>query len=72
MQVIAISDGFYGGVRRRKGSQFEWKEKALAKWVAPVGDKSAKQPEPEKEPETLSEINKKQKPTKIEKVLAGE
>jgi hypothetical protein len=72
MQVVAISDGFYGGMRRREGSRFEWKEKTLAKWVVAADSELPKQAEPEKEPETLSELNKKQKPTKIDKVLAGE
>lgn len=34
--VIALSDGFYGGARRRAGTTFEVADGAKAKWYAPA------------------------------------
>jgi len=76
MEVRALEDGFYGGSRRRKGSTFQWNDAKLAKWVAPVADKAADAAAApvEQEPETLSEINRKEAKSrsKIDKALSGE
>lgn len=40
MKVQAITDGFYGGVRRRAGSVFDVKDGVESKWFAPVVAKS--------------------------------
>lgn len=71
MQVTAISDCFYGGIRRRKGSRFDWAGDVLPSCLVPVGEVK-QEAEQEKEPDTFSAINKKQKPTKVDKALAGE
>lgn len=36
MKVQAITDGFYGGARRRAGDVFEAKDGVTSKWFTPV------------------------------------
>lgn len=36
MEVRAITDGFYGGARRRAGKTFQVKEGETAKWFVPT------------------------------------
>lgn len=36
MKVQAITDGFYGGARRRAGDVFEVKDGVTGKWFTPV------------------------------------
>lgn len=36
MKVRAKQDGFYGGSRRRKGSEFEFSGKKPGSWMEPI------------------------------------
>lgn len=56
MKVKAKAEGFYGGVRRRKGDVFDVAdEKALGSWMDPLETKA-----PEKEPKKQTAQTKKQ------------
>ena len=71
MKVQAITDGFYGGARRRAGEVFDVKDGVTSKWFTPV---QVAEPEPAKaapakaakskakkdEPVALSELQKDQ------------
>lgn len=41
MKVQAITDGFYGGARRRAGAVFEVADGVKSKWFTPVDPKDA-------------------------------
>jgi hypothetical protein len=65
MKVKAITDGFYGGERKRAGAVFEVKDGAKSKWFEPVKDaspaaKPKAKPAKSEEPLALSELQKAQ------------
>ncbi len=74
MKVKAITEGFYGGARRRAGQVFEVSKGAKGKWFVPVadsepvaaGDKAAKKKGDKGTPETLSELSKTATPQELE------
>lgn len=70
MRVIAKQEGFYDGARRRKDSEFDWKEEKLASWVRPADEQVDKaQSDEEVEPNTLSALNKADKKSKLGKAV---
>jgi hypothetical protein len=44
MEVRAITDGFYGGARRRAGKKFQVGEGETAKWFEPTNPEDAAKP----------------------------
>lgn len=74
MKVKALTDGFYGGARRRAGQVFDVKQGIKGSWFEPVGDskpaaaeeKSAKKKQDKSAPETLSELSKTATPQELE------
>lgn len=59
MKVRAINDGFYDGMRRRRGDVFEFRGEKPGRWMEPA-EKPYIAPEPEQPYDTLSAINKDQ------------
>ena len=59
MKVQAITDGFYGGVRRRAGSVFEVKDGVESKWFAPVSKAKSEEPAAKAAPAKASKPAKK-------------
>lgn len=66
MKVQAVTDGFYGGARRRAGSVFEVKDGLKGSWFTPILDekaapaKAGKTKAKKDEPVALSELQKDQ------------
>ena len=60
--VIATKDGFFGGRRRRAGSVFQVSANVKSHWLEYYNSKAPEKPKAHKEPETLSEIAKKNAP----------
>lgn len=71
MKVQAITDGFYGGVRRRAGEVFDVKDGVTSKWFTSVQvkesepakaapAKAAKSKAKQEDPVALSELQKDQ------------
>ncbi len=59
MKVRAIDDGFYDGMRRRRGAVFEFHGEKLGRWME-LAEKPYTAPEPEQPYDTLSALNKEQ------------
>lgn len=38
MEVVAVKEGFYGGIRRRVGVRFDVPEGSKSKWFVPVAE----------------------------------
>lgn len=73
MKVKALTDGFFGGARRRAGQIFEVPNGTKGKWFEPVKasepaveDKPAKKKGDKSTPETLSELAKSATPQELE------
>lgn len=62
MKVRALRDGFFDGARRRQGAVFDIGDAKPGKWMEPVtaGDQRKPAAKPRKEPETLSEMARKE------------
>jgi hypothetical protein len=65
MKVKAITDGFYGGERKRAGAVFEVKDGTKGKWFEPVEDstpvsRQRAKPAKKDEPIAMSELQKAQ------------
>lgn len=65
MKVKAITDGFYGGERKRAGAVFEVKDGIKGKWFEPVADstpvaRARAKPAKKEEPIAMSELQKAQ------------
>lgn len=72
MKVKAKAVGFYGGSRRYPGDVFEVPNNTkLGKWLEPIdgGEKPSKTARKAGEPETLSEMAKTEKPSKVDQAL---
>jgi hypothetical protein len=50
MEVRAITDGFYGGARRRAGKKFQVGEGETAKWFEPTNPEDAAKPKGKTKP----------------------
>lgn len=69
----AEEDGFYRGSRIRKGAVFNLRDgDKVGTWMVEASAPVAEAKADEADPQTLSEATKRNKPTKAEKVLAGE
>jgi hypothetical protein len=71
MKVKAITDGFYGGERKRAGAVFEVKDGTKGKWFEQVSastpvEKPRAKPAKKQEPTTFSEITKSATPQELE------
>lgn len=82
MKVQAITDGFYGGARRRAGSVFEVSDGSESKWFKPVASseepakaapaKAGKSKSKKEDPVALSQLPSDQTPASdADPALAG-